>query len=873
MLLVSGFCGISYEVLYGRLLGNLAGDQFVVSALVLLTFLAGIGIGSLVAHRLWRHLWLIEGAIGVWAAGFVLAAPTFDATLYSMGSAQASTLVMGLVGLGPPALLIGCSIPLFSGYLHRLRGGRPFARVYTLYNVGAATTALLIEFTLLRWLGLSKTVFALGALNVALALALRVGYGELRRAGPPRVEHLAFPRRDLAALALAGVGSALFQLTMVKVAECLFGPFRETFAIVLALALGGIAAGSAITERLRLNLGTVLLGSVLGVAWVLAGLGLVAELYAASRAAFGSSTAAVASAKLLALGVLMLPASMSFGATVPALLGRQDDVARDSGRLLFVAAMGNAAGFLLMAFVLHRMLDYGALLLLVGATSAAAVFVHGRRLQPRAMVLTGLSACLLCAHQLLWDEDLLYLGHTSFRSPKKLSRAQERWGYAIRYKGSRDVFSIVWFGEHPYFFINGYVSIPLDTPTEKLVGAFSSTFSPRLDRALVLGVGSGATAGTVAALFEHTIAVEINEAVLDNLHRLGDQNFDLVSRSNATLVHDDAIHFTKASDERYSLILNTVTTPLYFSSSKLYTQDYFEVVKQRLTPDGVYVTWFDARVGERGADIILRTAQSAFEECWVGAITGAYFLLVCSPERVQVHHADAATREPIAQYLRSREIPPELVAYGVVNTNAFELVGDPNVPLNTMDHPSLEFEMATTGSGELEHFRKRLIAKIDPEALSRVTGSSGQHDPVQALVYLEIMGGDLFGDPYRKLVEPHVPEFAKRFGELELEQRRRIADEANTAYTRYRLGRTISEQGREAEAFPHFERALEMDPELSAAHYGLSRYYRSIGNMRKFNHHYQRALMLKSELPDTMDSGSRPSWLQSSRQNATGLAD
>ena len=44
LLLLSGFCGISYEVLYAKLLGNLLGDQFTISAAVLLTFMAGIAL-------------------------------------------------------------------------------------------------------------------------------------------------------------------------------------------------------------------------------------------------------------------------------------------------------------------------------------------------------------------------------------------------------------------------------------------------------------------------------------------------------------------------------------------------------------------------------------------------------------------------------------------------------------------------------------------------------------------------------------------------------------------------------------------------------------------------------------------------------------
>ena len=107
LLLVSGLCGISYEVLYGRLLGNVFGDQFLVSTAVLLTFMLGIGLGAYFAHRLWRHLWLVEAGIGAYATLFALNLGGIESLLYSLlpgiGTALASTLFMGVILLIVPA--------------------------------------------------------------------------------------------------------------------------------------------------------------------------------------------------------------------------------------------------------------------------------------------------------------------------------------------------------------------------------------------------------------------------------------------------------------------------------------------------------------------------------------------------------------------------------------------------------------------------------------------------------------------------------------------------------------------------------------------------------------------------------------------------
>lgn len=83
LLFLSGSAGISSELLYGRMLGNLIGDQWSVSASILLTFLLGIGFGALFAHRLWRFLWLIEAGTGLYAASFALGTKHIEGWLYA----------------------------------------------------------------------------------------------------------------------------------------------------------------------------------------------------------------------------------------------------------------------------------------------------------------------------------------------------------------------------------------------------------------------------------------------------------------------------------------------------------------------------------------------------------------------------------------------------------------------------------------------------------------------------------------------------------------------------------------------------------------------------------------------------------------------
>ena len=397
LLMLSGFCGISYKILYNRLLGDLLGNQFFISATVLLTFLLGIGFGTLYAHRLVRYLWLVEAGIGAYAALMALAYPWIDKLLYSWipglgGSIYLAALVAFCL-LAAPAFLIGCSVPLFAGYLSSIRTKGVFAIAYGVYNLGAALTALALEFVLLRLFGLRLTTLSVALLNGIVA----VGVLWLTRTSPlipePPTTRIRYPARVLIALAVASVASAIFQLLLIKIAEFIYGPFNETFALVLATVLMGLALGSLAAGRFGLTFNGALLLALAGLAWILTVLPGSIAVYAALYPRVAENYAAVVSLKLLLMVALMGLPAIGFGATIPALIKTYKNMARESGQLLFCSSVANAFGFMLMAFVLHQYLDYGPILLLVAAMTLAALVIHSGRLRPAAavaLVLVGL---------------------------------------------------------------------------------------------------------------------------------------------------------------------------------------------------------------------------------------------------------------------------------------------------------------------------------------------------------------------------------------------------------------------------------------------------------------------------------------------------
>jgi len=853
LMLLSGFAGISYEILYGRILGNLIGDQFAVSASVLVTFLLGIGIGSVSAWRLWKHLWLIEGLIGVYGALFALSENHLDTLLYTSffpGSLLAGVVVC-VVLLIIPAVLIGCSIPLFVAYLDREISGSIFSRVYAVYNVGAGLTALFIEFFALRWFGIHGAVIGFACINLVVAACLyRFRYQDMHQATVREYKPF-ISRHEWLALVLASVASAVFQLFMIKLAEMFLGPFRESFALVLSIVLLGIAFGTVIVKRFRLGFGSVLSLAMFGLLLLLAGMGFASNVYAHLYAWMAGSYMGLVALKWLFLFLLMGLPSLCFGATIPALLNRQGDVSRESGQLLFVASLANAAGFLLMVFLLHRFLDYGVQLLVMVAIVALAIAVYYRFSR---MAVAGAAISIVCAGGLFygqWNENLLYLGYTKFHSAEDLATAKEDISFPNRFKGYQDVFSINWMDGTPFFFINGYISIPLNNPSEKVVGALSSMYAPRDDQALVLGLGSGATASTVGLAFAHTDVVEINPVVRKNLFRMKQWNFDIEANPNVNIIVDDAIHYTKITDKKYSMILNTVTTPLYFSSSKLYTKDFLDVIHDRLTPDGIYVTWMDSRIGDKGVDIVLNTLARSFKHCAIFYVKSAYFLLICSDEIIRPIQATtvAGIQELRDDLLRKYRILVDWLPYQLLNADAFMLRESMNGAINTNDHPNLEFEMAGLTTSGIHKFKARLIKAIDLPRIKAYSNPGSNIFPAGLIKHADRMISDSSIDRSLKKVSKNILN-TKRKNLAELIYWKNMAISRGKALDDHKYGYWLYRNKQFRASIKQYRKALALNPKQNNANYNIAISYTKLGELEKALKFYAKELSVDSDDQD-----------------------
>ena len=136
--LLSGCCGLAYEVLYVRALTAILGDMFYVHAALLSTFLIGIGLGSKLAHRWVRWLWIFAIVTGLYALALpaVIGWVSQQQLMAAITASPALTIICTIVFMAIPSLLIGFSIPLFSAYIKSISPDHlAFQGIYKIYNI------------------------------------------------------------------------------------------------------------------------------------------------------------------------------------------------------------------------------------------------------------------------------------------------------------------------------------------------------------------------------------------------------------------------------------------------------------------------------------------------------------------------------------------------------------------------------------------------------------------------------------------------------------------------------------------------------------------------------------------------------------------
>jgi spermidine synthase len=709
LLFTSGACSLIYETVWLRELRLVFGASTAASAATVACFVGGLGVGGLVfggrADRS-RHPLLmyatLEGGIAASSLVTPLLIYLVRTAYIAMGGTRAlgsgagtlARLVLAGLVFAVPTLLMGGTLPAVAKAVERTadEGRYDVALLYGLNTLGAVTGCMVSTFALFEIFGTRLTLLIaclINALVAVVARSLARGFPETRAAVPAetsldsRGEGEAPEALTLLASAISGFVFCLMELVWYRMLGPLLGGSVFTFGLILAIALFGIGAGG-IAYSLRPGRGPPTLHAF---AWTCVleavcvaipyALGdrvavLTMLLHPLGDLSFGLRVMEWGLITTLVVGPTAFVTGLQFPLLIGLLRRGGHGVGRDVGLVYALNTAGAIVGSLAGGFGLLPLLTatgcwrlVGWLLLLLGGLS---ILIDARRRSPLRTVapslLAGLGALLLLAvgPTAAWRHSPIGAGRAPASQIKSASDVirweHERRGAIIWEADGRESSVALQQTQGLAFIVNGKNdgSVRGDADTAVMAGIVGAMLHPHPVSALVIGLGTGETAGWLAAI-DSVRSVDVAELEPAILHVAAESrlaNHDALANPKVKIELGDARELLLTSSRRYSVVMSEPSNPYRAGVASLFTDSYYAAIKEHLEDDGIFLQWLQGyEVDAETVRAVYATLGAVFPEVETWELEKDDLLLVASKRAIPHDIAQIRARMKEEPYLHA----------------------------------------------------------------------------------------------------------------------------------------------------------------------------------------------------------------------------
>ncbi len=652
---LSGTTALVYELVWVRELIFVFGGTTYAITTVLVAFMAGLGLGSVLAGRMCHRLdrparvfGYLEIGIGVYAVLVPtllgLAEPAYRA-VYPVVQNQPLLLALIRFCLSAPIMLLpatmmGATLPVMVRYV-TLGGGIPGRSVGSLYGIntlGAVMGVILAGFFMLPTLGLKVTTWLAASVDVSVGiLAIAILGRERVVAVVKKVQAAASGARSpvaqttlssaarwtiLVGYAASGFAAMVYQLTWTRALIMALGSSTYSFTCILAAFILGLALGSLaiawFVDRYRnpiIAFGVLeLLIGVVAVLIVPINMQIPYWAEALVENYKANYNLLLAWQFLLIIAITFIPTFLMgaiFPLVIRALAGENDDAGAVTGRAYGVNTIGTILGSFLGGFVLIRSDVLGVQNAIIfasvlnGLVGAALLMAGSRRSVPLVRRLAAPLAALVLIPVIglgagRWDPLLLSSG--VFLARGKVADFIKNRELLFHADGVDLTVTVdrrptgMW-GETRSMRVNGKPDASttlMDMTNFMLLGHLPALLGPEGKTACVIGLGSGLTVNSLACdpAYDTIDCIEISEEVIDAAAYFNDYTNDvLVSDPRVQMIRADGRNHLLLTDEVYDLIISQPSNPWLAGVSNLFTDEFFGLCHDRLADDGLLAVW------------------------------------------------------------------------------------------------------------------------------------------------------------------------------------------------------------------------------------------------------------------------------------------
>ncbi|HIE40287.1 MAG TPA: hypothetical protein EYP76_02530, partial [Thiomicrorhabdus sp.] len=700
-LIGSGTAAMIYQIVWIRLSTLSVGATSLSLSVVIGAFFLGLGLGSLLS-RYFNHqkrpilttYAILELIIGVSA---LLLLPTLLNLDHFIASVPLLTeiaalkyLLIGLLLL-IPTMAMGATLPLISTLMiqNSQSMGKWYAQVYSLNTFGAVLGALLCGFILVPTIGLDGAVYSAVLANFSIALlALMLAHRGLflqpKNFSPPPIQTASIPTpsiwttqkfKALMVLFVTGFVSIATEIGWSKFLIISIGSTIYGFSLLIAILLFAIATGAWVIRKridhiqhpsLWLGYALLLLSFLLIMTYT--GLSYIAPLQEyLTHSNLNVSTQTTL--KYMAIVALIFPPSFLFGVIFPLALSlftqNSDRVQSDSATAFGLNTLAGILGATLAGFWIIPQFGTATLLLsMAGVTAIVAItFLLPISLKKHRIIVFVFSTIILIA--IIFTPPLSYkpLLIAHFNSTEKTHLTEDQITYIKEAKSG--VIGIVDHKNQYKRLLNNGLSVAtidyfnndnadLTASILALLPYLLHTDPNPNKSAFIIGFGGGISLYALTKTPIQSIkVVELEPAVIEAMKSIYPmQKIPALQDKRVTLEIEDARHLLLAQQTRYDMIISQPSHPWLSGASNLFTEEFFNIAKNRLKEDGIYSQWVNLfKMDATTLKAIIKAFSNTFPYATSFVVRGDELILIGSKRPIQPSYqmVDLRIRDPKIQ--------------------------------------------------------------------------------------------------------------------------------------------------------------------------------------------------------------------------------
>ncbi|MEY2486230.1 MAG: spermidine synthase [Verrucomicrobiota bacterium] len=756
LLFGSGFCALIYQTTWLREFRLIFGASTAASAAVLGVFMAGLGFGGIVLGRrsenaarplvFYGRLELLIAFSAALSPLLILAARHIYVALggtETMGMPLGTIvrLVLAVIILGVPTFAMGGTLPavaravITSDDVSR----RSLGLLYGVNTLGAVTGAIAATFYFFENFGNHLTLWWAAGLNVIIALiALHFARSmpEVQREArfDSHTDTTAPSVNSIFVFAAAGVvGFAFLLMEMVwyRMLAPLLGGSTFAFGLILSVALLGIGFGAVVYAFFDLKKSSSMQffaitcaaeAFFIGLPYALGDRIATTTMLLRPLGTLGFYGHVMAWAAVCS--IVVLPAAFVSGLQFPlliSLLGKGSTrVGSQTGAAYAWNTIGALIGSLAGGFGFMPMFSAPGvwklvvLLLASVAILAAAVDVKDwrhwfRALCPLSIAATAIVLLTANGPTAFWRHSQIGVGgmrqyHASRNEMRDLVngiRRQVFW----QMDGIESSVALA-DADSLAFIVNGKSdgNAKTDAGTQVMCGLVGAALHPNPQNAMVIGLGTGSTAGWLAAVptMDRVDVVELERGILKVAELCAPVNHDALANPKVHVIIGDGRETLLTTRRKYDLVVSEPSNPYRAGVAGLFTREFYQSIEHRLESGGIFVQWMQTYdVDDRTIETFYRTLGSVFGNIESWQTQEGDLLLVASREPLTYDIPTLRKRlaaEPFKTALRAAWRATSLedfISHYVANAAvARKMANLQPWPLNTDDQTVIEFAFA-----------------------------------------------------------------------------------------------------------------------------------------------------------------------------------